>query len=129
MKFNPWISFGIRWGGYSASQDQIPIYVLKGIDLRLDHYQIGYHFNLAIDVVELWQSFFCSNNVADFSTSPRDCYPVNEYNVKNLIADWINYYEEEWEEFTYPPRLEWALKHGRSFPLSKEDETLFKITS
>lgn len=127
--FNPWNKLGITRGGYADDQDLAAIYVLQGIGMRMNTMTIANTYELDAMLVELWQYIFCSNKLAEFDSSPRACFPLNDAEINNWIEAWSFYYQQEWGKLPDPPaRVVWAAKHERPLPLSKDDETLFRVT-
>jgi len=92
--FDPWEVLGLPlYGSYASAFDQCAIQVLEGFSLPPQERRN----DLA---AQMFREMLCVNDLCDYGTSPRDCFPIAEFNavLPLLIERWKAYYLAEWGE-------------------------------
>ena len=90
--FDPWELFPALLGSYSPDFDELAIEVLKSMHTG---YRCGQRNDLAS---EMFREMLCTSNLCDYGSSPRACFPTEEFKVllPSLIEKWILYSQIAW---------------------------------
>lgn len=90
-EFDPWALFPSFLGSYSAAFDDLAIDVLERIqEPRADGETLAH---------EMFREMLCTANLCDYGTSPRVCFPTNNFRplLPELIERWKRYRAMMWE--------------------------------
>jgi hypothetical protein len=86
--FDPWELFPL-FGSYSSDFDEMAIEVLKGLDENNPRSDLA---------AEMFREILCKMHLCDYGTSPRACFPTQEFRVllPEFIAKWEAYSKLQW---------------------------------
>ena len=89
--FDPWDIFPL-YGSYSSAFDDMAITVLENISDGNRKKETLAH--------EMFREMLCKKNLCDYGTSPRVCFPTEEFQelLPELITKWKQYRKLMWEE-------------------------------
>ena len=89
--FDPWQLFGM-FGNYSSDFDEMAIAVLSELlDRNLNRHDLA---------AEMFREMLCVMGLCDYGTSPRACFPCEEFEavLPELIALWKHFSELQWSD-------------------------------
>jgi hypothetical protein len=91
MYFDPWEIFPF-YGNYSSAFHDMALRVLENL--------LAGRFDDEGLAEEMFREVLCNLELCDYGTSPRVCFPTNEFRVllPSLIKKWREYYQIIWKE-------------------------------
>jgi hypothetical protein len=101
-EWDPWGALGVPNGGYCSEIDGHGLAIFEKIrsGIAAGGYVTDIVGALGLEphYVELWQYIFCSAGWADYGTSPRGCFVVDNEAADTRIAQWRDYMARTWAE-------------------------------